>query len=36
MNYVCAVSSDKTLVIKISEIFLLQGMLHYMGMIKWI
>ena len=29
MNYECAVSSDKTLVIKISEIFLPQGMSYY-------
>ena len=29
MNYECVVSSDKTLVVKISEIFLSQGMLHY-------
>ena len=29
MNYECAVSSDKTLVVKISEIFLPQGMSHY-------
>ena len=29
MNYECAVSSDKTVVVKISEIFLPQGMLDY-------
>ena len=29
MNYECAVSSYKTLVVKISEIFLPQGKSHY-------
>lgn len=29
MNYKCAVSSDKTLVVKISEIFLPEGISHY-------
>ena len=29
MNYKCAVSSDKTLVVKISETFLHQGISHY-------
>ena len=29
MNYKCAVSSDKTLVVKINEIFLHRGISHY-------